>query len=129
MLSVLQKPPFENNWEIPLLTLLLKVNFIMSVAFNSAPRVSELAAFSCTPYLVVHKDEVVLRPCPSFLPKVVSDFHLNEDIVLPSLCYMPWMWFGCIWQPWSLFGGQTLFVIRRATERVVCFFCYRFAGG
>ncbi|CAJ0938692.1 unnamed protein product, partial [Ranitomeya imitator] len=34
-------------------------------------------------------DKVVLRTSPSFLPKVVSSFHLNEEIVLPSLCPAP----------------------------------------
>lgn len=57
------------------------------MAITSADRVSELVALSCRiPYLVIHKDEGVLHPCPLFLPKVVSDFHLDEDIVLPCLC-------------------------------------------
>ncbi|CAJ0931096.1 unnamed protein product [Ranitomeya imitator] len=34
-------------------------------------------------------DKVVLRPSPSFLPKVVSSFYLNEDIILPSFCPQP----------------------------------------
>ncbi|CAJ0937082.1 unnamed protein product [Ranitomeya imitator] len=36
-----------------------------------------------------HRDKVVLRPSPTFLLKVVSSFHLIEDIVLPSLCPTP----------------------------------------
>ncbi|CAJ0937816.1 unnamed protein product [Ranitomeya imitator] len=36
-----------------------------------------------------NRDKVVFRPPPSFLPKVVSTFHLNEDIVLPSFCPAP----------------------------------------
>ncbi|CAJ0946837.1 unnamed protein product, partial [Ranitomeya imitator] len=60
------------------------------VAITSIRRVSELAALSCrSPFLVLHQDKVVLRPVPSFLPKVVSAFHINEDIVLPSLCPSP----------------------------------------
>ncbi|CAJ0959122.1 unnamed protein product [Ranitomeya imitator] len=60
------------------------------VAITSIRRVSELAALSCrSPFLVMHQDKVVLRPVPSFLPKVVSAFHINEDIVLPSLCPSP----------------------------------------
>ncbi|XP_077117024.1 uncharacterized protein LOC143773462 [Ranitomeya variabilis] len=35
------------------------------------------------------RDKVVLRTSPSFLPKVVSTFHLNEDIVLTSFCSAP----------------------------------------
>lgn len=30
-----------------------------------------------------------LRPKPSFIPKVVSAFHLEENIVLPTLCPAP----------------------------------------
>lgn len=37
-------------------------------------------------FLVLHCDKVVLRPQPSCLPKVVSLFHLNQKIVLPSFC-------------------------------------------
>ncbi|CAJ0950626.1 unnamed protein product [Ranitomeya imitator] len=35
-----------------------------------------------------NRDKVVFRPPPSFLPKVVSTFHLNEDIVL-TFCPAP----------------------------------------
>ncbi|CAJ0926027.1 unnamed protein product [Ranitomeya imitator] len=60
------------------------------VAITSIRRVSELAALSCRPlFLVIHQDKVVFRPPPSFLPKVVSTFHLNEDIVLPSFFPAP----------------------------------------
>ncbi|CAJ0934786.1 unnamed protein product [Ranitomeya imitator] len=70
------------------------VSSIVAVAFlvaiTSIRRVSELAALSCRPpFLVIHQDKVVLRLPPSFLPKVVSTFHLNEDIVLPSFCPAP----------------------------------------
>ncbi|CAJ0933078.1 unnamed protein product [Ranitomeya imitator] len=60
------------------------------VAITSIRGVSELAALSCRPpFLVIRQDKVVFRPPPSFLPKVVSTFHLNEDIVLPSFCSAP----------------------------------------
>lgn len=73
VLSVFQLPPFEKIREIPLLRC-LKVAFLL-----------ELVALSCRfPYLVLYKDKVVLRPCPFFLPKVISAFQLNEDIILPS---------------------------------------------
>ncbi|CAJ0947234.1 unnamed protein product [Ranitomeya imitator] len=39
--------------------------------------------------LALAENKVVFRPPPSFLPKVVSTFHLNEDIVLPSFCPAP----------------------------------------
>ena len=71
VLSALQRAPFEDIREIPLLTLSQKVVFL--VAITSIRRVSELAALSCkAPYLVIHQDKAVLRPQPSFLPKVVS---------------------------------------------------------
>lgn len=100
------------------------------VAITSARRVLELAALSChVPYLVIHEDKVVLRPCPLFLPKVVSDFHIKEDIVLPSLCPRP--------QHPREFALHTLDVDqtiltevrlpvcdrRRAKEGAVCFLC------
>ena len=50
----------------------------------------ESEALSCKePYLVCHEDKIVLRPHPAFLPKVVSSFHLNQDIVLPSFFQNP----------------------------------------
>ncbi|CAJ0968216.1 unnamed protein product [Ranitomeya imitator] len=88
VLDVLKVSPFEPLREIPLSVLSWKVAFL--VAITSIRRVSELAALSCCPpFLVIHQDKVVFRPPPSFLPKVVSTFHLNEDIVLPSFCPAP----------------------------------------
>lgn len=46
----------------------------------------EMAVLSCKePFLIHHKDKVVLSPKPSFLPKVISTFNL-EDIVFLPLC-------------------------------------------
>ncbi|CAJ0946475.1 unnamed protein product [Ranitomeya imitator] len=88
VLDVLRVSPFEPLRESPLSVLSWKVAFL--VAITSIRRVSELAALSCRPpFLVIHQDKVVFRPPPSFLPKVVSTFHLNEDIVLPSFCPAP----------------------------------------
>lgn len=79
ILSVLQKPQFENISELPLLKLCQNLAFL--VAIISAGRVSKLAALSCkSPLMVLHKDNVVLSPHP---------FHLHDDIVLPSLCPRP----------------------------------------
>ncbi|CAJ0940565.1 unnamed protein product [Ranitomeya imitator] len=65
-----------------------KVAFL--VAITLIRRVSELATLSCrVPFLNFHQDKVVLRPSQSFLPKVISSFHVNEDLVLPSLCPAP----------------------------------------
>ncbi|CAJ0928111.1 unnamed protein product [Ranitomeya imitator] len=88
VLGGLQEAPFEPLQDISLFFLSWKVAFL--VAVTSIRRVSELAALSCqVPFLIFHQDKVVLRTSPSFLPKVVSSFHLNEDIVLPSLCPAP----------------------------------------
>lgn len=52
------------------------------VAIMSVRYVFELAAFSCKePFLIPYKDHVVLHQTLSFLPKVVSIFHLSEDLV------------------------------------------------
>ncbi|XP_041431344.1 uncharacterized protein LOC121397804 [Xenopus laevis] len=88
VLNALQKPPFEPMHSISIKLLSLKVVFLVAIA--SARRVSELAALSCRPPLcVIHEDKVVLRTQPEFIPKVVSDYHINQDIVLPSLCPKP----------------------------------------
>lgn len=88
VLQVLQVSPFEPLQVISLRLLSKKVAFL--VAITSIRRVSKLAALSYrSPFLIMHKDQVVLRPVPSFLPKVVSAFHINEDIVLPSFCPSP----------------------------------------
>ncbi|XP_073431525.1 uncharacterized protein [Dendrobates tinctorius] len=88
VLGVLQEAPFEPLQEVGLPYLTREVVFL--VAITSIRRVSELAALSCrAPFLTFFKDKVVLRPPPPFLPKVVSSFHINEDIVLPSFCPAP----------------------------------------
>lgn len=61
----------------------------MKAAFSVAPitsdqRVGEIQALRTGPlYTVFHKDKVTLRPHPKFLPKVVSEFHVNESTDLP----------------------------------------------
>ena len=58
---MLQKQPFEPIRHIPVILLSRKLAFLMAI--SSARRVSELAALSCKePYLVCHKDNIVLRP-------------------------------------------------------------------
>ncbi|CAJ0944683.1 unnamed protein product [Ranitomeya imitator] len=37
----------------------------------------------------LHQDKMALPPLPSLLPKVVSAFYPNEDIVLPYICPAP----------------------------------------
>uniref|UniRef100_A0A803JVB7 Tyr recombinase domain-containing protein n=1 Tax=Xenopus tropicalis TaxID=8364 RepID=A0A803JVB7_XENTR len=88
VLSALINSPFEPLSIIELRWLTWKVVFLLAI--SSARRVSELNALSCeSPYLIFHKEKAVLRTMPSFLPKVVSSFHLNEEIVIPSFCSSP----------------------------------------
>ncbi|XP_041425389.1 uncharacterized protein LOC121395599 [Xenopus laevis] len=88
VLDALLDPPFEPLGTVSEQWLTWKVVFL--VAISSTRRVSELGALSCDPaFLVFHKDKAVLRTLPSFLPKVVSSFHINQEIVLPSLCPDP----------------------------------------
>ncbi|XP_041420124.1 uncharacterized protein LOC121394150 isoform X1 [Xenopus laevis] len=88
VLTGLQRPPFEPLSTCELKWLSLKVAFL--IAITSAKRVSELAALSCRePWLTLHQDKAVLRTTPGFLPKVVSERHMNQDIILPSFCPNP----------------------------------------
>ncbi|CAJ0923236.1 unnamed protein product [Ranitomeya imitator] len=88
VLGALQAAPFEPLQDVPFSLLSWKVAFL--IAITSIRRVSELASFSChSSFLILHQHKVVLRPVPEFLPKVVSGFHINEDIILPSFCPSP----------------------------------------
>ncbi|XP_041425895.1 uncharacterized protein LOC121395697 [Xenopus laevis] len=88
VLDALLDPPFEPLASVSDDWLTRKVVFL--VAISSARRVSELCALSCDPpFLVFHRDKAVLRTVPSFLPKVVTSFHINQEIVVPSLCPDP----------------------------------------
>lgn len=84
VLSTLTRPP-----SIPLMTcsmshLSMKVAFL--VAITSAGRVSELGALMADPlYTVFHREKVSLWFHPKFLPKVTSEFHVNQSIHLPVL--------------------------------------------
>lgn len=88
VLNALTKSPFEPLEDIPIKLLTLKTVFL--VAITSARRVGELSALvSNPPYTRILDDRVVLRTDPAFLPKVVSPFHRNQEVVLPSFCTSP----------------------------------------
>uniref|UniRef100_A0A6I8SDM4 Core-binding (CB) domain-containing protein n=1 Tax=Xenopus tropicalis TaxID=8364 RepID=A0A6I8SDM4_XENTR len=88
VLSALQQPPFEPLSSCELKWLSFKVTFL--IAITSAKRVSEMAALSSKePWLTLHHDKAVLRTSPGFLPKVVTERHMNQDIILPSFCPKP----------------------------------------
>ncbi|KAJ1121780.1 hypothetical protein NDU88_000299 [Pleurodeles waltl] len=83
VLAKLMGPPFEPIHKASLQHLTWKTAFL--VAITSARRVSEIQALSAKePYTVFHDNRVVLRTHPSFLPKVVSVFHINQTITLPT---------------------------------------------
>ncbi|XP_041445392.1 uncharacterized protein LOC121402804 [Xenopus laevis] len=88
VLKVLMAAPFEplekaSDWHVTLKALFL-------VAITSACRVGEIHSLSAKePDTVVFPDKVVLRPAFEFLPKVVSQFHMNLEITLPSFCPDP----------------------------------------
>lgn len=51
---------------------------------------SELQALTSEPpYTIFHKNKVQLSPHPAFLPKVVSHFHVSQDIFLPVFYLKP----------------------------------------
>lgn len=88
VLTKLMGAPFEPIHRSSLQHLSWKVAFL--VAITSARRVSEIQALCCKePYTVFHLNRVVLRTHPSFLPKVISDFHINQEITLPTFFSNP----------------------------------------
>ena len=88
VLKALLEKPFEPLATMDLRILTLKTVFL--VAITTARRSSELSALRMDPpFLNFHKDKVVLRTDPTFLPKVSLAFHVNEDIILPSFFPSP----------------------------------------
>ncbi|KAJ7332628.1 hypothetical protein JRQ81_014808 [Phrynocephalus forsythii] len=86
VLKHLTRPPFKPLATIPLHMLSVKLVFLLAI--TSARRSSELAALrSDPPFLQFHPEKVTLYPDMSFLPKVVSHFHLSQPLVLPT--YFP----------------------------------------
>lgn len=88
VLRALCHPPFESMASCQVKILTIKTLFL--IALVSARRVSELRALSVHKDLCIfQKDSVVLRLDPAFVPKVNSQFHRSQDIVLPSFCPDP----------------------------------------
>ncbi|XP_069596830.1 uncharacterized protein [Ranitomeya imitator] len=88
VLSALTKEPFEPLHSASLKLLSLKTAFL--VAITSARRVGDIQALSrLSPYTEFLQDRVVLRPDPAYLPKVASEFHRSQEIVLPSFLPNP----------------------------------------
>ena len=68
-----------NPWPLPILSISRSRLFFL-VAITSARRAD-------TPYLQFHPDKVTLYPDVSFLPKVISDFHLNQPPNYPPFSF------------------------------------------
>ena len=88
VLQAMTKEPFEplNIASLKLLT--LKTVFL--VAVTTARRISELQALSVRePFCLIFSDRIVLKPDPSFLPKVASFKNRSQEIILPSFCSNP----------------------------------------
>ncbi|XP_064422174.1 uncharacterized protein LOC135359979 [Latimeria chalumnae] len=82
VLARLMEPPFKPAESVDLKLLSWKT--LLLVAITSARRISELQALVVQePFTCFLRDKVVLRTHPRFLPKVVSDFHINQEIFLP----------------------------------------------
>ena len=86
VLSALEQGPFEPLESVSLQWISLKVAFLLAI--TSAERVGELQALSvhescCC--ILPGNTGVVLCPNPLFLPKVLTDFHLNQSVELRSL--------------------------------------------
>lgn len=85
VLSALTKPPFEPVSEVSVKLLTLKAAFL--VAITTARRIGEISALVINqPYMQILDDRIILKPDPAFLPKVVSSFHRDQEIILPSFC-------------------------------------------
>lgn len=76
-----QSSPFIIMASCSFAPLSVKVAFL--VAITSARR-GEMGVLTVDPsYTVSHKDKVFLRLHPKFIPKIISECHLNQDIHLP----------------------------------------------
>ncbi|XP_069835654.1 uncharacterized protein [Dendropsophus ebraccatus] len=88
VLNGLTANPFEPLADCSIKFLSYKLAFLLAI--TSARRVSEIRAFSIqTPYMTIREDRVVLSPDPAFLPKVVTDFHRSQEVILPSFYNTP----------------------------------------
>lgn len=75
-------PHFEPLLNCPLQFLSCKVGFL--ILTTSLRHAGELQALTLEkPFFQLHKDRVVLRTNPTFLPNVVSAFHISQAVQLP----------------------------------------------
>ena len=88
VLNALTRAPFEPLHEASLKWISLKISFLLAIM--SGRRISDLQSLSCKdPLLRILEDRVVIRPDPFYLPKVSSNFHRSQEVVLPTFCTSP----------------------------------------
>lgn len=88
VLRRLTRRPFEPMANCEPCLLAWKTAFL--IAITSARRVSELVALRhASPYFLFLPHAVRLQPDIRFLPKVVSDFPVSADILLPDFYPQP----------------------------------------
>lgn len=88
VLNALTRAPFEPLHEAYLKIISLKLSFLLAI--SSGRRISGLKSLSCKdPFLRTLEDRVMITPDPFYLPKVSSNFHRSQEIVLPSFCTSP----------------------------------------
>lgn len=84
----LMRKPFELLATSELQLLTFKTAFLLAITL--ARRVSELTALYKDPlYLSFHPHSVTLNQDVTFLPRAVSEFHLNLEIILPDFFLDP----------------------------------------
>ncbi|XP_066448359.1 uncharacterized protein [Eleutherodactylus coqui] len=88
VLGAMTAVPFEPIEALPIRMLTIKTIFL--VAITSARRVSELQALSIRhPLMKIADTKLIFKTDPAFMPKVVSDFHRSQDIIIPSFFSNP----------------------------------------
>lgn len=88
VLSTLTKPPFEALLDVSIKWLRMKSLFLLAITL--ARRMSKICSLSVKGDLCIfHKDKVVLRPDPMFIPKVNSAFHKSQELHLLLFCPKP----------------------------------------
>ncbi|XP_042300597.1 uncharacterized protein LOC121918648, partial [Sceloporus undulatus] len=116
ILLALTVQPFEPLREASLKFLTLKT--LILTALTSARRVSEIGALSVRKELcIIRPDSVVLRPDPTFIPKVNSIFHSSQDIVLPTFCPRPTGELDRAWHTLDVRRAIKIYLKRTATFR------------
>lgn len=83
VLAQLLRHPFEPIHKVDIKFVSWKLAILL--ALTSARRVSDIHAFTIDkPFLQFTPSAVILRTNPTFIPKVPSDFHLNQPIILKT---------------------------------------------